>query len=333
MLESIACEQLPLAAGHISEDERLSLLEFHPVRERNYTIPTWVMENTYAIVKERVWARRTGVFFYAAPRMGKSTCVSYIKERLANEFKRIYVLLVDARGSSRPSYEHMFRLILEAKAHDLAGRKNADFLFRNVVTDIAVKVGIRGGSHFVLLIDELQLLNETDLQQLLVLHNALERLKIKMTTVSFAQPEIMHRHSLLQTAKQRQIIARFLSEPIKYVGCGSEHELARILQAYDENTEFPLNSGLTYTQFFLPNAYKNGFRLKRYSSQIWSVLSKAARALGDGMVPMEHLTITIEHCLLASWNDDVVNFVLSNEDIEAAVQAANLESFSSLMHD
>lgn len=263
--------------------------------------------------------------------MGKSTCVSDIRDRLNADFPRVFVSRVNARGSARPSFSHMFRLILEAEDHVLAKRTDPDQLFRNAVTDIVIKVGRRGGSQFVLLIDEMQLLCETDLQQLLVLHNALETAKIKMTTVSFAQPEIMHRRTALLVSKQRQIIARFLSEPITFEGCSSVDELKHILKVYDLDSEFPEGSGWSYTRFFLPQAFSNGFRLERYASKMWAALSQAAKALGDGMVPMEHLSITIEHCLLAARNDDAPNFVLSDDDIAAAVQAANLEVFSILM--
>jgi len=226
---------------------------------------------------------------------------------------------------------HIYRLILESRDHVLSSRKDPDLLYNNLLTDTLMGVGSRQGSQFVLLIDEMQLLNTTDIQQLLVLHNGLEQKKIKMSTMSFAQPEIMHRRSAMITAKERQLIARFLNEPIVFEGCGTIEELRHILKVYDMGSEFPEGSGWSYTEFFLPEAFKHGFRLENYVEKIWNALSMAASALEDGRIPMEHLSMTIENCLLAAFKDDAPNFTLSAQDINAAVQGANLELFGALM--
>lgn len=317
--------------GSLSDDARANLLEFHPIREKSYIIPTKMLDRTYAVIRERVWMRRTGVFFHSTPRMGKSTCVGDTKERLEGEFPSIFVTRLDARDSARPSQAHMYRLLLEAEDHVLAKRSDVDLLFNNAVTDIKLKVVSKKGSQYVLLIDEAQLLNQTDLQQLLLFHNAMDRSKIKMTTVSFAQPEIMHRRTALMASRQRQIIARFLSEPIVFEGCRDAADLKAILIVYDEESEYPEGSGWSYTRFFVPQAYAFGFRLYEYADKLWSALSIAAQKLESHTVPMEHLCSTIEHCLLAGWGEDSPNFVLSDHDIAEAVVAANLETFSGLM--
>jgi hypothetical protein len=312
--------------------ERVVLLDAHPIRMRSYVIPTEMLERTYRIIRERVWARRTGIFFYSTPRMGKSTCVGDVMDRLKEEFPQIHVSRLDARDSARPSGSHMYKLILEAEGHVLAKRPDAYALFNNVITDIKMSVAAKRGSQFVLLIDEAHLLNQTDLQNLLLVHNALDRVKIKMTTVSFAQPEIMHRRTALLASKQQQIIARFLSEPVSFEGCRAVIDFGKILNVYDVGSEFPENSGWSYTRFFLPQAFAAGFRLERYAAQIWEELSLAAKELSDGNVPMEHISIAIEHCLLTAMQQDCPNYMLSSDDIANAVLASNLAVFSALMH-
>ena len=315
----------------MSAASREALLEFHPVLEREYTLPTPMMQRTYSIARECVWARRTGIVFYAFPRVGKTRCAMAIQELLSTEFPRIYVTLLSARRASRPTDGHMFRLILEAENHALSGRANADVLFDNAKSDIRLKTNTNGGSQYILLIDEMQLLNDTDLQQLVSFHNALELAKIKMTTISFAQPEILHRRSALMTSNDRQIIARFLSEPIPFDGCSDRKELQALLESYDEDSEYPEGSGWSYTRFFFPQAFDEGFRLAQYASLIWRGLTQAAGYGGNGMIPMEHICHTIEHLLLASRHEDCANFVISADDVAAAVESANLQAFSMLM--
>lgn len=310
-----------------------ALLAIHPILEREYTLPTPMMQRTYGIVRERVWARRTGVVFHASPRMGKTRCAMAIKELIMTEFPRTHVTLLSVRNAIRPSGGHMYRLILEAENHALSGRPNADRLFENAKADILMKTSLRGGSQFVLLIDEMQLLNNTDLQQLVCFHNALDLAKVKMTTISFAQPEILHRRSALMTTNDRQIIARFLSEPLAFEGCASMAELRTMLIAYDEASEYPEGSGWSYTRFFFPIAFAHGFRLADHAACIWSALIDAAGSGANGMLPMEHVCLTIEHLLLALRKHDCASFTISDEDAGLAVEAANLQTFSMLMSE
>jgi len=43
-----------------SSEVRERLLSGHPIRGGEYTLPTPMMQRTYALVRELVWARRTG---------------------------------------------------------------------------------------------------------------------------------------------------------------------------------------------------------------------------------------------------------------------------------
>ena len=311
-----------------TEGQRERLLTSHPIRDREYIIPTPMMQRAYAIVRDLVWARRTGVVFYATPRMGKTRCAFAIRDQLRADFPSVYVTLLSARRSSRPSDAHMFRLILEAENHALAARPHADILFANLKADIRVKASKIGARQYVLLIDEMQLLNDVDLQQLVCFHNSLELVNIRMTTISFAQPEILHRRTSLLAGQERQIIARFLSDTIHFDGCASDADFGKLLRAFDLASEYPEGSGISYTQFFFPTAFPTGFRLETYCSQIWSEFMVAIGGTQEQGVTMEHICLTIEQLLMSLRREDSPGLTLSADDIAHAVASSNLKSFS-----
>jgi hypothetical protein len=314
--------------GGYNISDRFALIESHPIREREYIIPTQALERTYNIIRDRVWTRRTGICFYAPPQSGKSTAASYVHDRLIEEFETVVIDRVNARSSGRASLGHMFRLILECRNHQLSVRCDADKLLTNVVSDISLAVKQKRGTQYVLIIDEMHLLSPFDLQQLVVAQNALySDVGCRLTAVSFAQPEILQRRSGMITAKQHQLIARYLSEPVLFETCASAEELRAMLKTYDEYSEFPSGSGWSYTMFFVPQAFRNGFRLYSYAEKIWGALMLAAKAIPEGLVPMEHLSLTIEFCLLAAFEHDAPNFNLSDGDIKAAVASSNLSQF------
>ncbi len=319
-------QHLELSAG-----ERALMLGTHPIVLKDYTALTPMIQKTYQVVRDRVWARRTGAFLFARPRMGKTRCAVAIRRLLLAEFPDIYVMYLSADKTNSSSSLGFLGDLIASEDLVLGKRLSAKDAFLRLLAHIETMVHSQSGNHVVLVIDEMQLLAEADFITLLVLQNRLEQKNIALTTLGFAQPEILHVRTALGVNKSFNLIARFLAEPIVFDGCGSREDLEFILQAYDDEKRYPENSDWSYTRFFLPDAYKAGFRLQNYSGLIWSNLLAAAEPLRTKTVPMEHLTRTIEHLLLANRNDDLETFRLDSQLVEKAVDASNLRSFSALM--
>jgi hypothetical protein len=253
-------------------EHRVGLLNKHPLVRRTYTIPTPMVKGAYSAIRERVFARRTGLVFIGETRIGKSTCAVAARDYLLEEFPDIHVTVASARSTSRPTYGHVYKVILEGEDHACSGRTDATKLLHNVVLDVCTSLQQKGGDQFVLILDEVNLLWQSDLVNLLELHNLLKLRGICTTVICFAQPEVNHLISSLQEQNKKQIIQRFFRKPITFMGCGSAQILKNVLEYLDEKTDWPEGSGWTYTNFFFPEAYKNKFRFGNYAGEIWSEL-------------------------------------------------------------
>jgi len=315
---------------NMSYEEREILLDDHPLVQKNYLVVTPTIKRVYGLIRERVWMRRTGTFLFARPRMGKTTCADAVRRSLEVEFPKLFVILFSAERRKQSDLGLVID-ILRSQDLAVAARPSYKDLFNRLITHIESSVRNRNGSQFVLMIDEMQLLSEADFNLLLVLHNRLELKSIKMTTIGFAQSDIQHLRSSMLATQSHNLLARFLSEPIPFDGCATREDLEEILHSYDEEKCFPLDSDYTYTRFFLPYAYANGFRLKDCAKPIWSALKKASLPLGTDSVPMEHLFRTVEYLLLSSRSSDTDNFAISRQRILEAVEASNLRDFCGVM--
>lgn len=316
---------------NLTDERRAQMLDEHPIIVKDYTVLTPMISKTYSLVRERVWTRRTGAFLYSRPRMGKTRCAAVLQRLLSIEFPNIHVTRLSADQRRTTSDTGLVSDLLDAEGLTVKKRQTYKEMLSHLLVHIRTAVNARAGKQFVLLIDEMQMLSEADLRLLLVLHNRLEMSDIAMTTIGFAQPEILETRSALLITKSFNLIARFLSEPIPFDGCAGREDLATILVAYDEEKRFPEDSTWTYTRFFLPAAYEAGFRLKHYAPIIWPALIEASKSLGTGTVPMEHLTRTVEYLLLANRKGDSPTFRLDDEMVSIAVAASNLEEFCGLM--
>lgn len=315
---------------NLSYEEREVLIDEHPLIQKTYLLITPAIKRVYALIRERVWMRRTGTFMFARPRMGKTTCASAVRDSLQAEFPKLFVILFSA-DKRKQSDSGLIIDILKSDGLTIGPRLSYKDLFNRLLTHIETSVANRKGTQFVLMIDEMQLLSEADLNVLLVLHNRLELKSIKMTTIGFAQTDIQHVRSALHATQAHNLLARFLSEPIPFDGCTAKEDLEEILHAYDEVKRFPENSDYTYTRFFLPLAYENGFRLRQLSNPIWSALKKSSMPLGENSIPMEHLFRTIEYLLVAGRHFDTSDYAISRQNILDAVEASNLEEFCGVM--
>ncbi len=313
----------------ITENERNRLFSEHPVITKEYLIITPVISNVYSLIRDRVWMRSTGTFMYATPRMGKTTCARAIKKLIEAEFPDILVISFTAE-SKRKQDSALFIDILQSENLLIVRLARYKDIQRQLITYIQSKLATRKGQQFVLMIDEMQKLCLDDLDMLATIHNRLESIGIRMTTLGFAQPEILSTRTALQATGQNFIIARFLSEPIPFDGCTTRGDLKVILEAYDNVQYFPIDSDYTFTRFFLPDAYSEGLRLSDYADDIWSALKHAAKQLMAESIPMEHLSRTIEYLLVDGSKYDSPKFKFDNNHIKNAVEASNLNYFSGL---
>ena len=308
--------------------DRDFLLEEHPVVTTRYTLITPMITKAYSIIRERVFARHTGTFMYARPRMGKTRCATIIRDLLAAEFPRKYILYYTSDGdrSGRLVGDLIQDLKLPTKSKQPYNQLKERFLLH-----VVAELEERKGNHFVLILDENQTLTVDAYNELSVIHNKLEDRGINMTTLGFGQSEILNKQSLLFSLGATNLVARFLCEPIKFVGCLSLDDFTTLLNEYDSNKEYPLDSGCTYTQFFLPLAYASGFRLAQAGELIWSALINVAGEAGAAALPLEHTLRVVEDILMRSRHIDNAEFSLSNEMVAIAIDKRLIQDFVLIM--
>lgn len=307
-------------------EQREALLNSHPLRIKKFTTLTKTIELAYGMIREQIWLGRPNLYFYSRPRMGKSQCAMAIHHLVGQEFPDKFAVLVSCDVTEEETVVETI-----CKAIDLVqkSREKLTKLRGRLTTHIACELASVLGNHFVLILDEMQALNLHDYKQLQVIQNDLKIMGIATTTVGFAQSEINSRHSSFRLAKEDAIIARFLSQRIAFEGCTDEAWLKSLLQNFDEELFYPPDSECSYSRFFLPNAFANGFRLSNSAAMIYKAAKQAVGGLAVP-IPTEHLFIAVEYMLISSRMHDSDDFDLSFETVQSAINASNMVEFSNI---
>jgi hypothetical protein len=308
--------------------QRDSLLPVHPVVRNRYIALTPTIEYSYRLVRERIWLSSPSVYFFSTPRMGKSQCAMAIRHLASQEFTDKYIVLATCDVSSE---ETIVVTIANAIKLFRKSREPVDKLRERIITHILCELSSIDGSHFLLLLDEMQALGEKEYKHLQVIQNRLKLLDISMTTIGFAQHQINSVRTSFVSGDEGAVVARFLSERIEFPGCSSVKWLEEVLRSFDEALFYPVDSNCSYTQFFLPKAFSAGFRISFYSSMIYDCAVEAVSGSSKRVIPVEHMFHSVQLILTSSRLSDDQGFVLDINLVKDAIFKSGMSEFAKLM--
>lgn len=267
----------------------------HPLVTDRAQIITQQMVRVYQLCLDRVGARRAAVLFEGSSRTGKSCCATFVAAHMRNQVPTVLVMLHVARYREPRQRQSILKELCASENTHPQGR-GVDYL-QHFLAYIEAHVTGQSAPHCVLIVDEIQQWRPNDFQVLTDLHNYLQLQGITLTLIGFAQPEIYNRLTGLRAVEHYQIIARFFSEIIPFRGCQNSDELATILRACDTGSEFPSGSGISYTAYFIPQAYASGFRLVPLTELFWNAFGESVAGKYKNNLPMQHVRESIV-CLL-----------------------------------
>ncbi|MFC5696227.1 ATP-binding protein [Pseudomonas sp. GCM10022186] len=301
--------------------------EEHPVVHTYFWMSSTEVARICSIASFKMYMRKTGVIFVGPSRLGKTRCCDILEKQTKITCPRAYVLrlaAVNREGNSKATIIQQLAFVLGVKPKVRDTRLK---IFQMVVERLEFNMRDHGRNQLILLIDELQRFNCDDFYQLADLYNALDERRVRMTVISFAMPEIEDIRSDLSRSEQQQIIARFMSEIIPFNGLRSEQDIRVVLEYYDQNSEFPPGSGITYTQAFIPQAFGCGFRLGKLSGVLWKELNAVATGKYYKNLPMEHFMMCLKFILLVGERNDSETFTITKSLILEAIKESGLEEF------
>lgn len=297
----------------------------HPLMTDHVRFVTNEMVRVLRLCLDRVRARRSAVIFEGCSRVGKSNCSVFVTETLTLKFPKAHVTRCVARTRTNTRVNVLYNEICFAE-EALPKSARIDLLF-HLVGCIESHLAQYVDKQYVLVIDEIDRLNSLDFRQLADLHNYLQSADIKLTVIGFSQSEIYDKRSSFKTVEQHQIVARFLSEIIPIYGCRNVSDVAIVLRACDEGSEFPVGTHISYTAYFLPKAFANGFRLATLADVFWRLFAESVSGRYVNNLPMEHLRESIANYMVQAQAHDGVLLDINEEDVRCAVHNTNIRTF------
>lgn len=302
--------------------ERIRRLPQHPLNRLPVKILTGSIKAAFLEICGAVAYKRPGIVFTADFRVGKSTAVTMIREKLRVSLPHVAVSSVCAQAHKENATERLYwGDLLEALGLDDSG--TAQDRKKRFVSAILAACREAGGTDFALLIDEGQNWGMKEYTYLRDVTNLLIDLHgISVTTVIFGDLGLKDLCSTTRL-KRKDLWARFMMQPRTFHGIKDKEDLQFFLAEYDstKRCEYPAGSGISYTEYFLPLAYANGWRLAKETDPVWDALARAAQSVGHEVsdVGMQWVGSAVTRFLTANLKTDVTQFRTCPDDWDQAV--------------
>jgi len=127
----------------------------------------------------------------------------------------------------------------------------------------------------VMPIDEAQRLHAKDFEHLHTLDNEVEFAGKRLFVVLIKQIDYVgDEPESIRTEISRHAHARFLEDGITFIPVFGLKELRRYLKEYDEYLIWPIESGITYTRYFAPIAFAEGWRFHHHAEEILALATE-----------------------------------------------------------
>lgn len=158
-----------------------------------------------------------------------------------------------------------------------------------------------------LLIDEAQDITFNEWKWLLGLQNTLDYEGYQLSVFSIGTHQLSYRHDFMALTGNAHIAARFLVHHARFSGLNSIDEIRYVLRGYDEDSEWPEKSGISFLNYFSPQCYSDGLRLSDHSENLWNALIELTPEVKNKIkheFPMQHVARATENILFQLCKDE-----------------------------
>lgn len=316
--------------------DRDQAFTIHPVVTDKAKMPTPAVKEAFEIIRGVIVHYEPSACFAAESRFGKTYGIDVLRQTLPQSFPGLPMFSVAAKEHDRPSERSLYTDLLLDCRHGAADSGTATARRSRLLNMWIATAQASNSDRLLLFVDEAQNWGEDDYTRLRDLSNDLAAREVRLIVVLFAHPSILVIRTSLLGQRRTDLIGRFMLRPAAFRGVSSLADLAQVAKCYDdpEVSEFPAGTGISYSRFFLPRAYEEGWRLEKEAGRCWAAFSNvAAKHGGNYQLGMQWVTSAIREFLYCHWRAEHGDPADAGDIWDEAVSASGFESALGVIQD
>lgn len=286
----------------------------HPVSLQRYLIPTDSISETYSRVHKTIRRRDSGLMIYGYSRYGKTCAMMYCQRCLNAEFPTLPVAIFNAKDEISAQKGGFYSTFLEVvKCKELETRISTADKHSRLVNFMCGEAEKDPLCLYIVFIDEAQRLMLSHYQWIKDIYNDLNLRGITLLPILVGQKELLTQKGSFEKTGKDAIVDRFMLYEHAFRGIREKEDFIACLGHYDSSV-YPANTNWTYTRFFLPKAFSNGFRLANIGDALWDAFNESYASFGFRSrmeIPMKYFTRTVELLLTDYSEQDSADFLVT----------------------
>ncbi len=299
-----------------------SSLVDHPVSLGNYHCPTVMLDELATCAAAWVGAGVERAVISAPAGFGKTYATQRVSQHLVLEYPEVGFARVSCNASGVSGLSVGAFTTFSPDGEPAAPISlDSSGMLRTALVDF---VNRTGQPTIVLWVDEAHLLSTSADDTLRRLKDELENVEIRLVIILVGQPSVsrLNEKRVSFSDDITRIVPSQHVDEFALRGLRSVSDIEHSLDAFDTIC-FPRGSGWSYTRFFLPDAFKDGLRLKKHASALWRVFLEEDRGndgrAGGTEVPIVCYLRAVEYALINGPGRDLADFRADEEFWREAV--------------
>lgn len=318
------------APSHSNPDRPIIPKHSHPVETGRYLLATNEIDRLYQKVSQCITNRSPGAIIYGRPRLGKTRALNYLLLILPESFEKIPIYFITSRRYKNPNENIFFEDLLKDIGHGIPYAGKANVKRERLLKYLVEKTNTTGLNRLIFLIDDAQHLHGIHYEWLMDLDNELDRHGISLTVFLFGQKELEDQRSVFLATGKQQIIGRFMVQQFQFSGIKTLEDLKECLISYDEHSEHPAGTDVSFTHYYFPHVFMQGFRLADYAETLFHLfenIRKEAGLRGKMEIPMQYLTLSVEYVLKNfGYDNECLSSITVNQWAEAIESSGYIDA-------
>lgn len=268
------------------------------------TIATHAIEHLADAIHAAIDVGYRGIGVYGYARFGKTEATCYLCDHREWLGRRgAAIIQIDAPDTRKRSDSTFFQSLLTLLRAPVPLRANPDQLCALLMARL-VESALNADARLVIVfIDEAQRLLPSDYENLVTLDNRMKKAGFYLFVVFVHQRDItgFTNEVVVTMDHPPHVAGRFLLRKHEFTGLRDVADAAYALSRYDEGSEWPVGSGISYTQYFAAEAFtERNFRLAHYAERLWRAaenLRTQERLSSEWTWPMKSFEAAAVHLL------------------------------------
>ena len=264
----------------------------HPIAASRYTILTDAMFQLHEHLLDAISLGISGTIIYGSAYAGKSSAISevakWLKEKQPQKFLTYLITLNDKKDFK---YKEFYQFLSDNLGCSLPVKTtDTNRVTNNLIASLVMRAR-KHNNKIVLILDECEGLQIAQYKQLKYLYNKLREADVVLITFLVGTDAMLSTKEIFEKSgsEGEQITRRFMQGLYEFHSVSDLDQLKYVLDSYD-TMKF---GGLTYTQYYFPEAWKKGVRLSDIAEEMLDVMLEISGLTVLPEVPMGYLTTLI----------------------------------------